>query len=58
MTHSERIDALVGDMENWESDSVLDWALAQYRENLEDDEEVSVLIQYTQAFGDTHGSQA
>lgn len=58
MTNLERIDALVADMESWEPDDVLDWALAQYRENLEDDEEVSVLIQYTQAFGDTHASQA
>ncbi len=52
MTHEERINALVADMENWEPDAVLDWALTQYRENLEDDEKISVLIQYTQAFGD------
>lgn len=57
MTNQQRINALVSDMENWDNDNVLDWALAQYRENLEDDEEISVLIQYTQVFGETHGSQ-
>lgn len=57
MTNNERIDALIENMEDWDNDSVLDWALDQYRKNLEDTEEVSVLIQYTQCFGETHASQ-
>lgn len=52
MTHEEMVDALVADMENWDNESILDYALSAYRSDLEGHEGVLIQTYYDDVLGE------
>ena len=46
------IDALIADMESWDNDSLLNWALATYRMDLECSEDNEIELKYQERIGD------